>query len=132
MEKKKKNAPIRAVEIMRLEFFAKRFNVPVKRLSWGLIVSENEDAEVETTAGILVEGNENIFIDILHDRFMPKMNICGCKTTAYIAAFNRVKCGFKFVASDESKFLSCEDIENTYRSKIYSPSLNEEAGKLNL
>lgn len=132
MGKKKKSAQIRAVEIMRLEFFAKRFNVPVKRLSWGLIVSENEDAEIETTACILVEGNENIFIDIIHDRFTPKMNICGCKTTSYIATFNRVKCGFKFVAGDEEKFLSNEDIENVYRSKIYSPSLNAEAEKLNL
>lgn len=131
MEKKKKNAPIRAVQIMRLEFFAKRFNVPVKRLSWGLIVSENEDAEIETTAGILIEGNNNIFIDILNDRFIPMMNICGCKTTAYIATFNRVKCGFKFVAGDESKFLSNEEIESVYRSKIYSPSLNDEAEKLN-
>ena len=77
MEKKKKNAPIRAVQIMRLEFFAKRFNVPVKRLSWGLIVSENEDAEIETTAAVLVKGNNNIFIDILNDRFTPMMNICG-------------------------------------------------------
>ena len=131
MEKNKKCATIRAVQIMRLEFFAKRFNVPVKRLSWGLIVSENEDAEVETTAAILIKGNNNIFIDILNDRFMPMMNICGCKTTAYIATFNHVRAGVKFVAGDESKFLSNEDIENAYRSKIYSPSLNDEAEKLN-
>lgn len=131
MEKKKKSATIRAVEIMNLEFFAKRFNVAKKLLSWALIVSENEDAEVETTAGIIVKGNENIFIDILHDRFMPKMNICGCKTTSYIATFNRVKGGYKFVAGDEEKFLSCEEIESVYRSKIYSPALDKEAGKLN-
>ena len=131
MEKRKKNAVIRAVEIMKLEFFAKRFNVPVKRLSWALIVSENEDAEVETTAAILIKGDNNIFIDILNDRFMPMMNICGCKTTAYIATFNRVKYGFKFVAGHESKFLSNEEIENAYRSKIYFPSLNDEAEKLN-
>ena len=131
MEKKKKSATIRAVEIMNLEFFAKRFNVAKKLLSWALIVSENEDAEVETTAGIIVKGNENIFIDILHDRFTPKMNICGCKTTSYIATFNRVKGGYKFVAGDEEKFLSCEEIESVYRSKIYSPALDKEAGKLN-
>ena len=131
MEKKKKSATIRAVKIMNLEFFAKRFNVAKKLLSWALIVSENEDAEVETTAGIIVKGNENIFIDILHDRFMPKMNICGCKTTSYIATFNRVKGGYKFVAGDEEKFLSCEEIESVYRSKIYSPALDKEAGKLN-
>ncbi len=131
MEKKKKSATIRAVEIMNLEFFAKRFNVAKKLLSWALIVSENEDAEVETTAGIIVKGNENIFIDILHDRFMPKMNICGSKTTSYIATFNRVKGGYKFVAGDEEKFLSCEEIESVYRSKIYSPALDKEAGKLN-
>ncbi len=131
MDKKKKSATIRAVEIMSLEFFAKRFNVAKKLLSWALIVSENEDAEVETTAGIIIRGNENIFIDIIHDRFTPKMNICGCKTTSYIATFNRVKGGYKFVAGDESKFLSCEEIESVYRSKIYSPALNDEAGKLN-
>ena len=131
MEKKKKSATIRAVEIMNLEFFAKRFNVVKKLLSWALIVSENEDAEVETTAGIIIKGNENIFIDILHDRFTPKMNICGCKTTSYIATFNRVKGGYKFVAGDEEKFLSCEEIESVYRSKIYSPALDNEAGKLN-
>lgn len=131
MEKKKKSATIRAVEIMNLEFFAKRFNVAKKLLSWALIVSENEDAEVETTAGIIIKGNENIFIDILHDRFTPKMNICGCKTTSYIATFNRVKGGYKFVAGDEEKFLSCEEIESVYRSKIYSPALDKEAGKLN-
>lgn len=132
MEKKiKKSAPIRAVQIMRLEFFAKRFNIPVKRLSWGLIVSENEDAEVETTAAVLVKGNNNIFIDILNDRFMPMMNICGCKTTAYIATFNHVRAGFKFMAGAEEKFISCEEIERIFRSKIYSPSLNDEAEKLN-
>ncbi len=131
MEKKKKSATIRAVKIMNLEFFAKRFNVAKKLLSWALIVSENEDAEVETTAGIIIKGNENIFIDILHDRFTPKMNICGCKTTSYIATFNRVKGGYKFVAGDEEKFLSCEEIESVYRTKIYSPALNEEAEKLN-
>ncbi len=131
MEKRKKNAVIRAVEIMKLEFFAKRFNVPVKRLSWALIVSENEDAEVETTAAILIKGDNNIFIDILNDRFMPMMNICGCKTTAYIATFNHVRAGFKFVAGKEEKFLSCDEIESVYRNKIYSPSLNDEAEKLN-
>ena len=131
MEKRKKNAVIRAVEIMKLEFFAKRFNVPVKRLSWALIVSENEDAEVETTAAVLIKGDNNIFIDILNDRFMPMMNICGCKTTAYIATFNHVRAGFKFVAGNEEKFLSCDEIESVYRNKIYSSSLNNEAGKLN-
>lgn len=131
MKQNKKNAPIRAVQIMRLEFFAKRFNIPVKRLSWGLIISENEDAEIEITAAVLIKSDNNIFIDILNDRFTPMMNICGCKTTAYIATFNHVRAGFKFVAGAEEKFISCEDIENAYRSKIYSPSLNDEAGKLN-
>lgn len=118
MEKRtKKGAQLSATQVMRLEFFAKRFNVEKKLLHWGLIVCENEDAEVETFAVILINGKENIFIDIMHDRFAPKMNQCACKCTAYIATFNRVKGGYKFVAGDESKFLSNEDIEKTYCSK---------------
>ena len=131
MEKEKNGAFVRAEEIMTLEFFAKRFGIKKKLLSWGLVVSENEDAEVTTTAAVLIKGS-NLFIDIVNDRLSPLINICGCKTTSYIATFNRVKSGYKFVAGagDESKFLSDMSIENAYRSKIYSSSLEQEAKKL--
>ncbi len=130
MEKnKKKGAGISAEEIMSLEFFANRFGIKKKLLSWGLIVAQNEDAEVTTSAAVLIKGS-NLFIDIVNDQLSPMMNICGCRCSSFIATFNRVKGGYKFVAGDESKFLSDMSIENAYRSKIYSASLEEDAKKL--
>ena len=129
MNNKKNGANISAEEIMSLEFFAKRFGIKKKLLSWGLVVALNEDAEVTTSAVLIIKGS-NLFIDIVNDRLSPLINICGCRCSSYIATFNRVKGGFKFVAGDEEKFLSDMSIENAYRSKIYSASLEEEAKKL--
>ncbi len=129
MEKEKKGAFVRAKEIMKLEFFSRRFGIKKKLLNWGLIVAQNEDAEVTTSAVLIIKGS-NLFIDIVNDRLSPFMNICGCRCTSYIATFNRVKGGYKFVAGNEEKFLSDISIEKTYHPKLYSASLEQEAKKL--
>ena len=130
MNNKKKGANIiSAEEIMTLEFFSRRFGIKKTLLSWGVVVALNEDAEITTTAAILIKGS-HLFIDIVNDRLSPLMNICGCRCASHIATFNRVKGGYKFVAGDENKFLSDLSIENAYRSKIYSSSLEQEAKKL--
>ena len=126
----KKSATIRAVEIMKLAFFANRFGIAKSQLTWGIVVSENEDAQVSISAAVLVK-EKSLFIDILNDRLTPLMNICGCKSTSYVAVFNRVRSGYKFTAGNEAVFLSNEQIERVYRSKCYSEALAAEAARLN-
>lgn len=116
-------------KIMTLKFFANRFQVSRADCCWGIVVSQNEEGQQEITPAILIEG-ENLFIDILNDRLAPFMNIGGCRTTSYCAQLKRAHGGFNFIVGDEKFFVSDEEIERVYRSKIYSPSISKEADKL--
>ena len=113
---------------MTLKFYANRFHVS-KNLCWGIVVSQNEEGQQETTPAVLIKG-DNLFIDILNDRLAPFMNIGGCRTTSYRAWLEHTHGGYNFVVGDEKFFVSDEDIERVYRSKIYSPSLSKEAEKM--
>ena len=59
MNKEQKNTPIRAVQIMKKEFFANRFGVKANALSWGIIVSQNEDSEKNLNAALLFKEDKN-------------------------------------------------------------------------
>ena len=126
---KKKKKAVKAMNVMTLSFFANRFGLLKSQLSWGVVVSENEDAQITITAAVLIK-DKSLFIDILNDRLTPFMNIGGCKMTSYVAVFNRVRTGYKFTAGDEEKCIGKEQIESVYRSKFFSEKLEEEAKRL--
>ncbi len=127
---KRKNTPIRAVQIMKKSFFANRFGVKPSELAWGIIVTQNEDSEKDLNAVLLFKENKNLFIDILNDRISPLINICGCQTTAVKATFNRTRCGYSFKSGELKAFISSKDIEKAYRNKLFNQDLAAEAAKL--
>lgn len=129
-KKKQKNTPIRAVQIMKKEFFANRFGVKANALSWGIIVSQNEDSEKNLNAALLFKKDKNLFIDILNDKISPLINICGCQTTAVKASFNRTRCGYSFKSGELKAFISKEELEKAYRNKLFNKKLSSEAAKL--
>ena len=130
MNKKQKNTPIRAVQIMKKEFFANRFGVKPRDLSWGIIISQNEDSEKSLNAALLFKEDKNLFIDILNDRISSLINVCGCQTTAVKASFNRTRGGYTFSHQRLKTFISNKDIEKAYRNKLFNKKLTEEAAKL--
>lgn len=130
MNKKQKNTPIRAVQIMKKEFFANRFGVKANALSWGIIVSQNEDSEKNLNAALLFKEDKNLFIDILNDRISSLINVCGCQMVGIKASFNRTRCGYSFKSGELKAFISNKDIEKAYRNKLFNKKLTEEAAKL--
>ncbi len=129
-KKERKNTPIRAVQIMKKEFFANRFGVKPRELAWGIIISQNENSEKDLNAALLFKKDKNLFIDILNDKISPLINICGYQTTAVKATFNRTRCGYSFKSGELKAFISSKDIEKAYRNKLFNKKLTEEAARL--
>ncbi len=129
-KKERKNTPIRAVQIMKKEFFANRFGVKPHELTWGIIVSQNEDSEKNLNAALLFKEDKNLFIDILNDKISSLINICGCQMVGIKASFNRTRCGYSFKSGELKAFISSKDIEKAYRNKLFNKKLAEEATKL--
>ena len=129
-KKKQKNTPIRAVQIMKKEFFANRFGVKPHELAWGIIISQNENSEKDLNAALLFKKDKNLFIDILNDKISPLINICGCQMVGIKASFNRTRGGYTFSHQRLKTFISNKDIEKTYRNKLFNKKLSSEAAKL--
>lgn len=131
MKKEEKKTPtIRAVQIMKKEFFANRFGVKPNELAWGIIVSQNEDSEKSLNAALLFKKNKNLFIDILNDKISSLINICGCQMVGIKATFNRTRGGYTFSHQGLKAFISSKDIEKAYHNKLFSQDLAAEAAKL--
>ena len=130
MRKKTKATPIRAVKIMRLEFFANRFGINKKELMWGIITTSNEDAQESKVVVILLRHEKNLFIDIVNDRIAPLIHICGCKSSTRQAKQTRTSGGYVFTADKDLIMLKDSEIEELYKNKLYSENLSKQAESL--
>lgn len=115
-----------ATKVMQLTFFANRFGIDKKLLKWGLLVSQNEDAEVDISPVVIVKG-KNLIIDIKNDILSPVICCCGCLCTTYIAELKKEAGGYQFSAGDEKTFLANEEIAKRYHGKFLTEELEKDA-----
>ena len=116
-------------QVMDLTFFARRFCLPKKDLNWGILVAQNEDAEVNITPIIIIGGGV-FYIDIVNDCISPLICACGCKCTTIVAQMQKVANGYIFEACQERILLKDETIQSAFRGKFYTEELEEEAKRL--
>ena len=117
-------------KVLKLSFFADRFGIEKARLSWGILVAQNEDCEVSISPVVIINGS-SLFINVLADKLEPLIGIAGCQSTTYVAKKKIISGRRMLVAGDYEVELKDEEIERVYRTKIFSSELEEEASFLN-
>lgn len=118
-----------SAKVMKLSFFAKRFNVQQKWLSWGIVISENEDQEIKILPAVLIKGT-SLFIDISEDRLDPLVNICGCRSASYQATVTENENAYIFSSGRDSVSLKKDVISTVYARKFFTKDLAAQAKNL--
>ena len=117
-------------KVLKLSFFADRFGIEKARLSWGILVAQNEDCETSLSPVVLIK-DSNLFVNIFNDSLEPLLNIAGCQSTTYVAK-KKIISGERYLfAGDYKVKIKEEEIERVYRTKIFSSELEKEASFLN-
>ena len=106
-------------KVLKLSFFADRFGIEKARLSWGILVAQNEDCEVSISPVVIINGS-SLFINVLADKLEPLIGIAGCQSTTYVAKKKIISGRWMLVAGDYEVELKDEEIERVYRTKIFS------------
>ena len=115
------------MNIMSLSFFAKRMRVNVRRLSWCIVSTRNEDGEKNETPAICIE-NSALCFNILNDSLEALLNVGGCETVVTKAHVSETESGYEFKSDKgERLVLSFEEIQKIYENKIYSTELESKA-----
>lgn len=111
-----------------LEFFAVHFNVPVKKLSWG-VLKETSAGKVYYHAGLSISGT-NLVIDICRGQFVSKFNFKDNKVEflAATAKWLEKKKTLCISPADESAdelILTERDLKAVYQYRWYTPNLEK-------
>ena len=115
-------------EVMSLSFFARRMGVNVRRLSWCIVRTENEDGEKNESPAISIKGSALCF-NILQDR-LEAINNVGCKTIVESAQMKQSDAGYEFKTSKGDFLITFEELQRAYESKIFSKELDSMAQRL--
>ena len=111
-----------------LEFFAAHFNVPVEKLSWG-VLKETSAGKVYYHAGLSISGT-NLVIDICRGQFVSKFNFKDNKVefleaTAKWLKNEKMLCISPAGESADELVLSERDLEAVYQYRWYTPNLEK-------
>lgn len=114
MDKKKKKI---LKEIMKVEFFAKRFGINPKYAEWSLIKFTNEDGYCSLRPAVYI--GDHIYVDILSDEVKCLYNVGGCVSIPNQAKVVLKKEGnYLFKSGKLSYICNGEDIYNMYKNKF--------------
>ena len=112
--------------IMSLQFFAKRIEVSVNRLSWCISQTENQNWERNAFPAVKIK-NSALYYDFLKDTLDEIINSGGMKTVVKDAKVTETPKGYRFEANGAMIEFSSEDVERVFENKIYSEELNRKA-----
>ena len=115
---------LKTPKLLSLEFFSKRFFLPVELLSYGLMKRENED----TVPVILVKGKD-FYINFLNDRFslkyLPRIEPAVFEECIMVTK----KDDYIFKNANDGVILGRKDMEKFYDFKCYSVRTPEYLGE---
>lgn len=109
-----------------LEFFAAHFNVPVEKLSWG-VLKENVAGKTVYLAGVLV-ADSNLAIEICRGQFVSKYDL-GSNKVEFLPAVGTFRgntlCLSPLNEKADELVLTQRDLEAVYKYRWYDPLLEE-------
>ncbi len=114
MDKKKKKI---LKEIMKVEFFAKRFGINPKNAEWSLIRFTNEDGSFSLRPAVYI--GDDIYVDILSDEVKILFNVGSCTSIPNQAKVVLKKEGnYLFKSGKLSYECKGDEIYNLYKNKF--------------
>ena len=116
-------------EVMRTDFFAKRFGINPKNAEWSLIKFTNEDGSSNLVPAVYI--GDDIYVDILADEVKCLFNVGACVSSPNRAVVARTKDGYVFRSEKLSYTCKSEEHYNLYKNKFVFKATYLDAGCLN-